>query len=293
MLDTDLCSDISRSLDEPLCGTASRVRSWLLIEQPGEWGRDAVVESGLGGELGRRLKQATSPHGIRIVLLRRPAGEIAPVPTCYLAFSGLEDRWALRLDIASARDLLDLDLAPIANGERPQHGTEHEDPIHLVCTHGTHDTCCGRLGPAIAQDIGAFRPGCAWESSHTGGDRFAANLVCLPHGLYFGRVTDPRTIVEKYEKGLIDIDHYRGRSCYEPVVQAAEVMLRTKHRIEGIDELVPEERCDHGGGESTLAFLTSTGERLTIRLKVERAEKRRLTCEARNPGRPRIFRQCG
>jgi hypothetical protein len=94
---------------------------------------------------------------------------------------------------------------------------------------------------------------------------------------------------ELYESNRIDLTHYRGRSCYEPVVQAAEVMVRSRDGIDGIDDLVPEERIDHGNRESTLVFATASGETRSIRLKVERADKRRLTCDATNPGRPRAF----
>jgi hypothetical protein len=289
VLDPTPCSDVSRALDEPLCGTASRVRSWLLIEQPGEWGRDAVIESDLGEDLGRAIKEAAAPHGLRPVLLRRPDGGAGSRTHAYLCFSGMDDRWALRLDIDSPRDLLDIDYSPLHEGVRPSVGTEHERPIYLVCTHAMHDPCCGRRGVQVARALGSSRPDETWEVSHIGGDRFAANLVCLPHGLYFGRVSDPQRTAELYESARIDLPHFRGRSCYEPVVQAAEVMLRNRDRIDGIDDLIPEERIDHGRRESTLVFTTSSGETRSIRLRVERAGKRRLTCEATNPGRPRAF----
>ena len=276
-------------MDESLCGTASRVRAWLLIEQPGEWGRDAVTQSGLGEELGRALKQHAAPHGIRVVLLRKPDGSTSTTPQVFLCFSGLEDRWALRVEVTSPRELLDIDLSPMASGIRPGAGVEHDRPIYLVCTHGLHDACCGRRGPEVARSLAQVCEADTWEASHIGGDRFAANLVCLPYGLYFGRVTDPRTTASLYESGRIDLPHYRGRSCYEPVVQAAEVMLRNRDGIDGIDDLVPAERVDHGDRESTLTFTTGSGDERSIRLKVERADKRRLTCEATNPGRPRSF----
>lgn len=247
------------------------------------------MESGLGAEVGRGLKEVAAPHGIRVVVLRRPDRHGDTPPRAYLCFSGMDDRWALRLDVDSPRDLLAIDYAPVAAGVRPRGGTEHEAPIYLVCTHAQHDACCGRLGPPIARNLAAARPDETWEASHIGGDRFAANLVCLPYGLYYGRVAEPQRAAELYESGRIDLHHYRGRSCFEPVVQAAEVMLRNRDGIDGIDELVPTERVDHGGRESTLIFSTASGETRSIRVKVDRADKRRLTCDATNPGRPRAF----
>jgi hypothetical protein len=248
-----------------------------------------VVQGGLGEELGRALKEAAAPYGIRVVMLRRPDGRSAVNPSVYLGFSGLEDRWLLRVSVEHPRELLDIDLSPVANGARPAVGEEHEDPIFLVCTHALHDACCGRRGPEVARRLAAVRGSQTWEASHVGGDRFAANVVCLPHGFYFGRVTDPERTASLYEAGRIDIPHYRGRSCYEPVVQAAEVMVRNRDSLDGIDDLVPLERIDHGDRESTIIFSTPTGDERSIRLRVERAERRRLTCDATNPGRPRAF----
>jgi hypothetical protein len=49
--------------------------------------------------------------------------------------------------------------------------------------------CCARLGVPLAQALAARHPGPVWETTPVGGHRFAANLVLLPHGLYYGPVT--------------------------------------------------------------------------------------------------------
>ena len=57
-----------------------------------------------------------------------------------------------------------------------------------------------------------------------GGDRFAANLVCFPDGLFYAHVTehDERAVIEAYGARRIALSHYRGRACYSQPVQAAE-----------------------------------------------------------------------
>jgi hypothetical protein len=79
-----------------------------------------------------------------------------------------------------------------------------------------------------------------WQSSHVGGDRFAANLVCLPHGLFFAHVTEAtgRKIIEEYGEGRIVLDKYRGRACYSHPVQAAEFFIRCETGIVGVDDLL-------------------------------------------------------
>ena len=79
-------------------------------------------------------------------------------------------------------------------------GTVSDRPVLLVCTHARHDQCCAVRGRPVAQTLARAFPDETWESSHLGGDRFAATMIVLPHGLYYGRVptTDAETIVERY-----------------------------------------------------------------------------------------------
>jgi hypothetical protein len=61
-----------------------------------------------------------------------------------------------------------------------------------------------------------------------GGDRFAANMVVLPEGLYYGRM-DPGTaaqVASLHEDGRVDLSRLRGRSAYPMHVQYAEIALR-------------------------------------------------------------------
>ncbi|WP_344568185.1 sucrase ferredoxin [Streptomyces axinellae] len=66
------CAAASRTLAEPLAGTAATARTWLLIEQPGPWGKRALAESHLDPALGKALETAASAHGARVALIRRP-----------------------------------------------------------------------------------------------------------------------------------------------------------------------------------------------------------------------------
>ena len=89
-----------------------------------------------------------------------------------------------------------------------------------------------------------------WESSHLGGDRFAATMIVLPHGLYYGRVspTDAVTVVDRYLEGEIVEEFYRGRSSLSNVVQAAQSFARDATGDFRIGALAPlrEERTGEG-----------------------------------------------
>lgn len=291
MADSPRCSEISCHYGEPLYGTASRVRNWLLIEQNGPWGRDALTQSGLDIELALKLKRAGQDHGVRTLLIRRPGAYQQRGYQCFVVHTGVDRRWVQHCPLDDPSDILEVDLACLREGERPLLGRPWEGPLYLVCTNDEHDPCCGTYGPPVARALAASRSDRTWESSHLGGDRFAANLVCLPDGLYFGRLRpgDVVRVASLYERGLIDVAHYRGRSSDDPITQAAEVLVRTRRAISALDELRLEARTNHGHGESTLEFRDQSGIVHVIRIAAVRGERRRLTCEAIHAGTPREF----
>ena len=56
-------------------------------------------------------------------------------------------------------------------------------PTFLVCTQGSHDSCCGTSGVALADEIEATRPDFVVRRvSHTGGHRFSPTFLSFPEG---------------------------------------------------------------------------------------------------------------
>lgn len=108
----------------------------------------------------------------------------------------------------------------------------------LVCTHGTRDACCGRLGYPLYRELSALaaaRPAGeaarsvrVWRSSHLGGHRFAPTLLDLPTGRLFGRVSieDARCILDG-GNGLAALAEkvYRGRTALPEAAQVVERAL--------------------------------------------------------------------
>ena len=124
-------------------------------------------------------------------------------------------------------ELTDLDLDAFSRGEAPD-WVRFDGPLFGVCTHGRHDACCAERGRPVAAALTASHPSETWEISHMGGDRFAANMVVLPEGLYYGRM-DPGTasqVASLHEEGRVDLGRLRGRSSYPMPVQYAEIALR-------------------------------------------------------------------
>lgn len=202
-------------------------KAWLLIEHPGPWPEEpteAVLPAAL-----RVLVDSAVEFGIRVQLIRRPgrrrAGDARGI---YAGWTAGREPWLRRGELSDGLDLaealLGLDLEKLAAGSAPGFGSLVSEPLYLVCTHARRNACCARLGGPLAQALAARQPGRVWETTHVGGHRYAANLVILPHGLYYGPVgIDLATAaISAYEQGTVLPDRYRGRAGQPKPVQEAE-----------------------------------------------------------------------
>lgn len=277
------CAAASLARDEPMPGTASRVRRWVLIEQPGAWGRDALCQSEIDPAVANAIAKVSRRHRVRVLLVRRPGRVPSPCAVAFLAHTARPAGWMEEMEIASPADLLDLDWARIAAPEPPGYGRPATGPVHLVCTNGRHDACCADYGRPVVRALLAAGTGSVWESSHVGGDRFAANVVSLPSGVYLGRV-QPATapaVVADLERGLLALDHFRGRSCDPPLVQVADAWARRQTGVRELDGL-PLAGVQATGEEAVhVRFLRPGGEPVEVEVtRRPAAVESVLTCGA-------------
>jgi hypothetical protein len=285
------CARTSAELHEPLLGTASRVRRWVLVEQPGSWGADALLESGLPLHLGQQLRRRCDEVRARPLLIRRNDGRGTGTRRVFVVSSRPGAAWVERLDLADVEELAGLDLAPLAADESVG-GRRLERSLLLTCTNGRHDACCAEYGRGVARALEASHGERAWECSHIGGDRFAANVLVLPEGLYYGRVTPEAApgIVRLHDEGRLSLPHLRGRSTSPFDVQAAEAVLRDRLGIDALDAVTPLRR--RAAGEAAVAVdlrVDAPGLEPTWRVELEVApdpRPQRMTCGAASAGFP-------
>lgn len=281
------CADLACAAGEPLEATAPPAERWLLVEHPGPWGRHAITESRLHPAVATGLARWTQTHRSRIALVRRPGSSPRTQPS---------RRWFL-VDCRPGREAVRFGwfteepvLLDILAEQAP--GTPSTEPIYLVCTHGRHDTCCAVNGRPVAAALAERFPERTWECTHVGGDRFAANLVLLPHGLYYGQTT-PRLavdIVERYARGEVYPALLRGRSSLAPAVQAAQHHARLARGDVGVDALPVRSIAQLDATTSLVRLDGSDGVPITVtvRSRVVDAD-RQLTCSDTEPGRYRAF----
>lgn len=275
------CCEISRENDEPLGATASRIDHWLLVEYRGLWSHDALAGSGLSDQVKNRLRTLVAERPrTRLLFIRRPNRRSHDAVAVYVADSREGNERLGRLELRDHEELRALD--PFKAAEPV------DEPLFLVCTHGKHDRCCARYGrplwEAVSEELDEVS---AWQCTHVGGDRFAGNLVILPHGLYYGRVDreDVGEVLDHHFSGQIALEHYRGRSCWPFAVQAAERRIRAEEGLTGLADLSLRSVRRQGEDRWTISFETRVGPR-EVDVVAELGELTQLTCSAEVPRRP-------
>ncbi len=281
------CSQASLDAADDIAGTASTVRGFLLVEVDGAWGREALLARLLPGPVRAALRTLEARHRVRPLLVRRTGRRLdarAPV-NVFVGHSGTEARWLEHARLDGFEGLLDLDLSGVRDG-RSAGLASYAEPLLLVCTHGRHDACCAERGRPVWHAMQQADPEHTWQVSHVGGDRFAANVIALPDGLYYGRMEpgDAGRLLAAHREGRLLLDRLRGRTCYPFAVQAAEIHLRRALGLDGAADLAL--RRQHRDGEVTTAVFAATGREWQVRVRTTVAEPRRLTCSAVAVSRP-------
>ncbi|MGV9558147.1 sucrase ferredoxin [Streptomyces sp. NPDC003522] len=233
------CTTVSRDLDEPMPGTAATATTWLLLEQPGPWGAEALTSSHLDPALGRALEAAAQGTGVRVALIRRPGPHAdlgtPPPRRVYAAHTVPGGVWLHGATTDDPGRLLDLDLGALGRGDHRTFGTAlggtpHTGaPLALVCTNGKRDRCCALLGRPLAAELAASGVDGVWEVTHLGGHRFSPTVLVLPYGYAYGRARahSVQEVLRGVREGRVVTDGCRGSSAWERPAQAAELAVRS------------------------------------------------------------------
>jgi hypothetical protein len=222
------CSQISARAGEHLPGTATRTQVYFLLEDPSTWGEKAFEDSDLPrGVKDYLAAQVQAVQDGRILLIRREAGSVAGIHF-FIAVVAEGEEMLFEFLLPDYSALLGLDIAAVISDPDRYPAYRRAAPLLLVCTHGRRDACCAKFGLPVYQALREKFGEIAWQCSHVGGHRFAANLLCLPSGLLYGRVVSENaaSIAGAAISGQLVLEHYRGRVSYPPAAQAAEHALR-------------------------------------------------------------------
>ncbi|MBW2647911.1 MAG: hypothetical protein JRE23_17410 [Deltaproteobacteria bacterium] len=225
------CSDLSLQAEGQIFGTATHTEAYLLLEYNGAWGKKAIPDSNLPLPIKAYLTEIEeSSTALKTLLIIGQEKTQRKEIHLYIAVARGDKPSLYSFHLGSYEDLLDIDIPKVLIGE-PQYGLQlSKKSIYLVCTHGRRDKCCAKFGLPVYETMETQASGSAevWQSTHVGGHRFATNLLYLPDSLLYGRVNSENVykILDAHGRRQVHYPNLRGRTCYDPIAQAAEHFLQ-------------------------------------------------------------------
>ncbi|TQM96174.1 hypothetical protein FB476_1038 [Ornithinimicrobium humiphilum] len=298
------CSDAARERQDPMLGTAPPQHRFLLVEQESGWAFDGFASAPLPVEVRTEAQQRAAAVGGRIMLIRRPGRH--PVgyrrawcvvdtaaPTGHRVTWGT---WSAPSELLHAVERLEeLDRWDRQRAAPPDATPGDDETLVLVCTHGKKDVCCAVRGRPVALDLASRWPGSTWECSHTGGDRFAANVVVLPDGATYGGlgVEEACEVLAEHHAGRPRTAYLRGVVGHPRPVQAAIVAVHDQlgplpcGSVEAVGS-EPLEAPDGVAAASLVRLRLPDGRDAEVEVREHDRPPARLTCQAVAPKVSRV-----
>ena len=225
------CSVLGERLGEDLAASAPNARRFLLLEQPGPWtGRNAITHSDLDVDLGRALMDRTDAADVKVHLIRRSSRRTA-LETAFVLSRGRRARWVERHELTDPAEVLEIDL----EGRASAGSSRSISPARTASATRAAPAAAGRWRAPCAP-TGRSRRGRSATSAATGSRRRCSRSrtgsrsgACPPR--------PGREIVSALERGEIVLEHLRGRAGDPWAVQAADVLVRRRLDLRGLDAL--------------------------------------------------------
>ncbi|GAA8850585.1 sucrase ferredoxin [Helicobacter pylori] len=257
-------------------GTAVPARYWMLVGHPGPWPAKPIAAPDIA-DVRADLDAALGRFGARLQLIRRHGR----LEGDQVEAEGLQQVFLVDVRrglVGRARWERPEDLVALA-GRFDDLPDPTSEPLFLVCAHGRKDVCCAVEGRVVAAVLDDALPGAVWETTHLGGDRFAGNVVILPEGSMYGRLTGdtaPRVVLDHLD-GRVDLDRWRGRCSWHPAAQAAaHDLLRTDPSVR-LPDLAPP-RLEAAGEDAWLVHLDHGGRSSLRHVVRTMSAPHQLTC---------------
>lgn len=147
-------------------------------------------------------------------------------------------------------------------------------PTFLICTQGSHDSCCGTSGVALADEIEASNPSYVVRRvSHTGGHRFSPTFLAFPEGRMWAFADSD--LVDRIASDTVtaaDVTHH-ARGWWGAKVgpaQVAECAVRAELTGMAFAEPVVEPVDKIDDQPASLFRVTSDGSTWMVRVNVAR-----------------------
>lgn len=226
-----MCAVFSEANGEDPCGSAPMWDHCLVVEVPTPWEHEVMDSPAFPAGLADLFEQrpdvrlqviqpddtySVEGHS-RVMLFSRPDGPVRDM--------------ARKEYLVPSDRLFDVVTTVLGGGSGAlAEWEQHNDGMRdlLVCTHGSRDICCASIGQPTYMELHSRCSNShtrVWRLSHTGGHRLAPNVIDMPSGRYWSRLTPSRAMqVGGHSGDVADLyDSYRGwPAIASPGAQLAE-----------------------------------------------------------------------
>ncbi|MFG6107347.1 sucrase ferredoxin [Leptothoe sp. EHU-05/26/07-4] len=236
-----------------LIGTAVPANTFILLEVPPPWDKPALLSSGVPESLRKVVRSLlVAKSDVRVHLIaNEESGQqqrrriLIFRRACLPTDSGLQTEqvntlvkdygcWDIQVESPD-----DMAIAIDDFFQQKCRPLKLSSQRHLmVCTHASHNECCGMYGypfyrDAIAtvQQLGLSDDVKLWQVSHIGGHRFAPTLIDFPQGRYYGNLNQQSLMCLLKQSGNMAplLSTYRGWSLLPKPLQRLEAELWRHH----------------------------------------------------------------
>ena len=222
------CNLFSKEIKEDPCGSAPSWDKIIFLEIKRPWKSEIAESKNFPEEL--RSIVDTVPDSIRFQGIV-PDDEYSQGDGCRVLFFDLDKNKLSgynKFEFLVPREKLIYLTEALINDKillqdfskyRVQNSIERDI---FVCVHGSRDTCCASFGSPVYQYLrnelisksGSLR---VWQSSHRGGHKFSPNMIDLPSGRNWVRLTEEEAEIVVNSKGSTDFltNCYRGNLAFK------------------------------------------------------------------------------
>ena len=125
-----------------------------------------------------------------------------------------------------------------------------------------------------------------------GGDRFAPNLLALPHAFSYGRVSASAAeqIADAQERGNVALPWLRGRATFAPSAQAAQQLAHVRRDEVAFNALNPRSVEALGSARWRVRLAASPADVFVTVATAASGPAALLTCSATHPAHPPAYR---
>jgi hypothetical protein len=242
------CGEESRQSGEDPIGTGdSYYQIYIFVEFPTPWNKDAFDTKSLPDSLKlfqAEISEQELPVKMLFIYSKYLWEQNFTKVLIYHRDEGLINRYHKQeCQLKTIEEVVPVIKEYLLNGNFPQQTTAKVARDIFICTHGSHDKCCGKYGypfyqQALANIVNlSFNDVRIWQTSHFGGHRFAPTVMDFPDGRYYARLNQALLTPLLTRTGEIDFfkSIYRGWSILPEPAQILEREMIFQHGWDWFD----------------------------------------------------------